>query len=95
MKTLKLCLIAGVALGLPLSGTMAASRMSGAKYCDALIGRYNAFASNLEDWRRIGPHDASVINLAIANCEAGDTASGIPALERVLRDLGIGLPARS
>jgi hypothetical protein len=95
MKTLKLCLIVGVAIGLPLSGTMAASRMSSEKYCDALIGRYNAFASNLDDWRRIGPRDASEINTAIASCEAGDPASGIPALERALRDLGIGLPARS
>ena len=95
MKTLKLCLIVGVAIGLPLSSTMAASRVSSEKYCDALIGRYNAYASNLEDWRHTGPSDVREINTAIANCEAGDTTAGIPALERVLRERGIALPARS
>jgi hypothetical protein len=95
MKTLKLCLIAGVALGLPLSGTMAQPRLSSVKYCDALIGRYNAYASNLDDWKRSGQSGAGEINAAIASCEAGDTDSGIPALEKALRDRGVGLPSRS
>jgi len=94
MKSLKLCLIAGVALGLPLSGAVAASPMSDAKYCDALIARYNAYASNLEEWRRSGQSNAGEVSAAIANCEAGDTAAGIPTLEKALRTIGIGLPAR-
>ena len=95
MKSLKLCLIAGMALGLPLASAAAASRMSDAKYCDALIGRYNAYASNLADWRRSGRSSAAEVNAAIANCEAGDTAAGIPTLEKALRTVGIGLPART
>ncbi len=93
MKTLRLCLIAGVALGLPFSGSMAEPRMAEVKYCDALIGRYNAYAANLEDWRRTGQFDAGKVNAAIASCKAGDTAAGIPALENALRERGIGLPA--
>lgn len=94
MKSLKLCLIAGVALGLPLASAVAAPRMSDAKYCDELIGRYNAYASNLADWRRSGLSNAGEVNAAIADCEAGDTADGIPILEKALRTVGIGLPAR-
>jgi hypothetical protein len=96
MKSLKLCLIAGLALGLPLASAAAASRMSDAKYCDALISRYNAYASNLADWHRSsGLLNASVVNAAIESCEAGDTAAGIPALENALRIVGIGLPAHT
>jgi hypothetical protein len=95
MKSLKLCLIAGVAAGLPLAGA-AAFPMSEIKYCDALIGRYNAYASNLADWRRSGGEaKAGEVDAAIANCRAGDPAAGIPTLEKTLRAIGIGLPARS
>ena len=96
MKSLKLCLIAGIALGLPFASAVAASRMSDATYCDALIGRYNAYASNLADWRRSSRLlNASEVNAAIASCEAGDTAAGLPPLEKALRTVGIGLPAHS
>lgn len=94
MRSLKLCLIAGVALGFPLASTVAASPTSDAKYCDALIARYNAYASNLEEWRRNGRSNAGEVSAAIAHCEAGDTAAGIPTLEKALRAIGIGLPAR-
>ncbi len=95
MKTLTVCLIAGAALGLSISGSMAEPRLSDAKYCDELIGRYNAYAANLADWRRTGPLDARGIDAAIASCKAGDTAAGIPVLENVLREQGIGLPYRA
>lgn len=94
MRSLKLCLIAGVALGLPLASAAAASPVPDAKYCDALIARYHAYASNLEEWRRSGRSSAAEVSAAIANCEAGDTAAGIPTLEKALRTIGIGLPAR-
>jgi hypothetical protein len=95
MKCLKLCLIAGMAAGLPLPGAVAAAPMSDTKYCDALIGRYNAYAANLTEWRRTGRSNAGEVRAAIANCKAGDTAAGIPTLEKALRNIGIGLPARS
>jgi hypothetical protein len=96
MKRLELCLIAGLAAGLPLAGVVAATPMSDTKYCDALIGRYNGYASNLAEWRRSrGWSTAAEVSAAIARCEAGDTAAGIPTLEKTLRTIGIGLPARS
>jgi hypothetical protein len=96
MKSLRLCLIAGLAAGLPLAGPVAASPTSDAKYCTALIGRYNAYASNLAEWRRSrGWSNAGEVSAAIADCEAGDTAAGIPTLEKALRTIGIGLPART
>jgi len=95
MKSLKLCLIAGMVIGLPLAGAVAASSMSDTKYCDALINRYNAYASNLADWRRSGRSNAAEVGAAIANCTAGDAAAGIPTLEKALRTIGIGLPART
>jgi hypothetical protein len=95
MKSLKLCVIAGMALSLPLASAVAESPVSDAMYCDALIGRYNAYTSNLADWRRSGRSNAGEANAAIANCEAGDTATGIPTLEKALLTLGIGLPAHT
>ena len=95
MMSLKLCLIAGMALGLPLAGAAAATRISDAEYCDGLIGRYNDYASNLADWRRSGGANAGEVNAAIENCRAGNTAAGIPTLEKALRTIGVGLPARS
>jgi hypothetical protein len=93
MKSLKLCLIAGIAAGLPMAGAVA---MPDTKYCDALIGRYNNYASNLADWRRSGGWSkAAEVDAAIAHCKAGDTAAGIPTLEKTLRTIGIGLPART
>ncbi len=92
MKTLRICLIAGAALGFSVSGSMAETLLSDARYCDELIGRYNAYAANLADWRRTGPLDARGIDAAIASCKAGDTAAGIPVLENALRGQGIGLP---
>jgi len=95
MKSLKLCLIAGMALGLPFAGAVAASLPSDANYCDALIGRYNAYASNPAEWHRSGLSNVREVNAAIASCEAGDTAAGIPTLEKALRNVGIGLPAHT
>jgi hypothetical protein len=95
MKCLKLCLIAGMAAGLPLADAVPASTMSDTKYCDALIGRYNAFAANLTEWRRSDRSNAGEVRAAIASCKAGDTAAGIPTLEKALHNIGIGLPARS
>jgi hypothetical protein len=96
MKSLKLCLIVGMAAGLPFAGAATASPVSDMKYCDALIGRYNAYASDLAEWRRSrGWATAAEVNAAIAECKAGNTAAGIPTLEKTLRTIGVGLPAHT
>ncbi len=64
-----------------------------ADYCKALTQKYEAYISNMSVGRSPGPGtvDGSV---AIAQCKDGNTAAGIPVLERKLRDARIDLPPR-
>ena len=54
-------------------------------YCKALIDKYREY--------RVGTIQSPAQPAAIAACEAGDYASGIPVLENTLIDLKIPLPA--
>jgi hypothetical protein len=89
MKTLHACLIAGVALGLPLS---ASAQSADARYCSALANKYAGFlaATNRQ------PQDPQAISARAGTeqCQAGNTAVGIPLLESSLRNAGIDLPPR-
>jgi hypothetical protein len=79
-----------VAVGLPL---MASAQVSDATYCRRLIARYEAFVENMNGHvLQPGGLDGQV---AIEQCKAGDTADGIPVLERKLQDAKIELPRRS
>jgi hypothetical protein len=64
-----------------------------AAYCKALTEKYETYISNMAVDRSPGPGtvDGSV---AIAQCKNGNTAAGIPVLERKLRDARIDLPPR-
>jgi hypothetical protein len=72
----------------------AAAQMSDADYCQALVQKYKTYVvANMS----IGSnHTPSAVagDVAISQCEAGKTASGIPVLEHKLRDAKIDLPAR-
>lgn len=85
--------IASLALGLALAlptGTHAQS--SDARYCKALGDTYMTYLGNEGDPRRqVTPNVAATA--AIAKCQAGDTATGIPPLEKALRDARLALPA--
>jgi hypothetical protein len=73
-----------VAAGLPLA---AAAQSNDAAYCAALSNTY----------RHTAPHGASpgaTIPVAMAKCEAGATADGIPVLEQALRNARVTLPPR-
>lgn len=94
MITVRRCLAAAVLVGLPAIAS-AASGASDSRYCDALIGRFNAYASNMSDWQHTNHPSEATVDRAILDCQAGDTAEGIPPLEKALRDAGIGLPARN
>jgi outer membrane protein OmpA-like peptidoglycan-associated protein len=59
--------------------------MTNAQYCAALGARYREYRTAQIDQEAAG---------AIANCEAGDTAAGIPVLERHLKTAKIELPLR-
>jgi hypothetical protein len=79
-----------VAVGLPLT---ASAQASDATYCRRLIARYEAFVENMSGHSmQPGGLDGQV---AIAQCKAGNTAEGIPVLERKLQDAKIALPKRS
>lgn len=83
-------LVPAVAALLPVG---ASAQTSDAVYCKALTQKYEAYVSNMSVGR--SPVSGTVDgNVAIADCKAGNTAAGIPVLERKLRDAKIDLPAR-
>ena len=71
----------------------ASAQTTDTDYCKALTQKYEAYISNMSVGRSPGPGtvDGSV---AIAQCKDGNTAAGIPVLERKLRDARIDLPPR-
>jgi hypothetical protein len=71
----------------------ASAQTTDADYCKALTQKYETYISNMSVDRSPGPGtvDGSV---AIAQCKNGNTAAGIPVLERKLRDARIDLPPR-
>jgi hypothetical protein len=71
----------------------ASAQTTDAAYCKALTEKYETYISNMSVDRSPGPGtvDGSV---AIAQCKNGNTAAGIPVLERKLRDSRIDLPPR-
>ena len=82
MSTLKVCLIVEFALVLPL----ASAEATDARYCAALGASYREYVGQFRA-------DANAA-LAMSLCSAGDTAAGIPALEKVLTDNKVKLPGR-
>ena len=70
------------ALALPVT---AQAQSADAKYCQALI----------ESWRKIGVMNTdATIPEAINQCNQGNTAAGIPVLEKALTDNKVSLPPR-
>jgi hypothetical protein len=77
-------------VGLPLT---ASAQASDATYCRRLAARYEAFIENMNGHSmQPGSLDGQV---AIAQCKEGNTAAGIPVLERKLLDAKAGLPRRT
>jgi hypothetical protein len=62
-------------------------------YCEALIQKYRTYVSDpnvTHDRQGFRAQD----EVAISKCRAGDTAVGIPPLEKALRDAKVDLPRR-
>ena len=80
--------VAAMAALLPFG---ASAQTSDADYCKALTQKYETYVSNMSVGRSAGSGtiDASV---AISQCKDGNTAAGIPVLEKRLRDARIDLP---
>jgi hypothetical protein len=63
-----------------------------AAYCKALTDKYTTYVHD-KDSHRPMPSNAG-IDTAIAKCQAGDTAAGIPVLEKALTNAQVALPSR-
>ena len=83
MNTVKSCLIVGLTLAFPL----ASAHANDASYCAALGASYRAYVGAMQ----VDVNAAA----AVAQCSAGDTAAGIPSLEKILTDNRVRLPARN
>jgi hypothetical protein len=81
MKLLIVCLTTGMALA-PFT---ASAQSTDAQYCQALADSYRKL--NFQNT------DATVPE-AINQCNQGNTAAGIPVLEKALKDNNIPLPKR-
>jgi hypothetical protein len=82
MKT-TLTLVTCASLVLPFA---AFGQSADAKYCEALSTKYREVSSFQSD---------SPEAVAMAKCKAGDTASGIPVLEKALKNAKVPLPPRT
>ena len=82
MKTTLTYLVACASLVLPFA---AFGQSADAKYCESLSMKYREISSFQSD---------SAQAVAIAKCKAGDTAAGIPVLEKALKDAKVTLPPR-
>jgi hypothetical protein len=81
MKLITACLLASVAL----TPFAAFAQSSDAAYCQALAKRYREVNT--------GTTSAAAAE-AINQCNQGNTAAGIPVLEKSLTDAKVSLPAR-
>jgi hypothetical protein len=80
-------------VSLLLASSVPAFAQSGdAAYCTALSDLARRYLGNTADGRNVPDADT---NLAIINCQKGNTAAGIPVLEKKLRDARFTLPKRS
>jgi hypothetical protein len=77
------CLIGGVALVVPLASAFA----NDASYCAALSANYRKYVGSVQT-------DAKA-SVAMSQCSAGNTAAGIPTLEKFLEDAKVTVPPRT
>lgn len=84
MTTIAKLAIAGALAALPLAAT---AQSSDAAYCETLSQLYRKTAAKHST-------PAAAVPVAMAQCQAGNTANGIPVLEQALRNVGMTLPRR-
>jgi hypothetical protein len=83
-----------LAASLVLSSAASAQGNADARYCDKLINLYRTYVNNPEDPRPAMQTPQAAQENAILSCRSGNTAAGIPVLEKSLRDNRMTLPAR-
>ena len=84
--------IRSLAVLLAASLPVSAMAQTDAAYCGSLIQLYHRYVVKINSQ---SPNTGSLDgNVAVEQCRAGNTAAGIPVLERRLRNAGVSLPAR-
>jgi hypothetical protein len=71
---------------LTVAAGWAFAQSADAAYCSALSAKYREFVGS-------GQTDATAAT-AMAQCSSGNTAAGIPVLEKTLKDAKVALPPR-
>jgi hypothetical protein len=79
-----------IALSLPAA---AFAQSNDAKYCQALSDKYTQYL-NMGQNKGMQPQSVEA-RVAVEKCKAGDTAAGIPPLEKALKDAKLDLPPRT
>lgn len=74
-------------------GTYVRGNSPDARYCAALIDRFNTYVVSPYDEYAKRRYTATV-GVATAQCEQGNYAAGIPTLEQALRNAKVALPPR-
>jgi len=91
MNTIRKFLVACTAVALPFASASlplpAVAQTDDAAYCAALSKAYRDTSPKTES-------PGVEIPVAMAKCAEGDTAGGIPVLEKALKDTGVTLPGR-
>jgi hypothetical protein len=90
MKIKSIYVIAGFALA---SAAPALAQSSDAAYCQALAGKYQHYLGGTGSGKTVDEDNSAAAQIAIDRCKAGDY-SGIPVLERELRNWKLELPSR-
>ena len=88
-------MIARLALVLALAYTLcmeARAQSDDAAYCDQLAALYLRYLGKTSEGR---PFPDVTVSVAMDACTRGNTAAGIPVLEKRLRDARIELPRRA
>ena len=89
MNTLTKVLLAAILFSLPVG---AFAQSSDAAYCKALVAKYEQY---LDQSSKRGDQPQSVDSkTGVEKCKAGDT-SGIPAIEKALKNAKFDLPPRT
>ena len=85
MKTALIYLVVGSAIAFPMA-VFAQNPAADAKYCAALSAEYRKLNTG---------SDSGAAADAMSNCKSGNTAAGIPVLEKALQDQKVTLPPRN
>ncbi len=91
-----LAIVLGGAVGCTVSTPGQGVAHNDAEYCAMLVDMYSRYMAGDEFGQRQVAGDSNLEGrVAVAKCRAGDTAAGIPVLERKLVAGGFTLPRRS